>query len=412
MAGSIRQRPDKGADAFELRVFLGRDRQGRLRHRSLLFHGTRRAAERELARIVTEQTSDPSPALGSAEHLWGPTTTINDAIAGWRVNGWADLSPATARRYEGLWKVHIRDTIGPRRIATLSPFDVEQYFRQMKASGCGRETIRYVRSVLNRACRLARKWSGNQFSNPIADTELPVFPMEDRSKAVRSPALDEMQALLLAAQSLDARFAACLRLIAATGMRRGEACALRWSNIDWESSVVTIHESIVAAEGGALSKSPKTQASIRQIAIDHRCVEILRGLLDEQSKLATAFGLQLASDAFAFSTEPGGKRPPHPDTVSKSFSKARALAGVASDVHLHSLRHFQATALDAVVSEAQKQARLGWATVHMARHYTGVVGAEDRRAAEYIGMLLEEADDRPTQLEQTSASEWGSPPSR
>jgi integrase len=64
---------------------------------------------------------------------------------------------------------------------------------------------------------------------------------------------------------------------------------------------------------------------------------------------------------------------------------------VAGDIHLHSLRHFQSTQLDAVLSEAQKQARLGWATVHMARHYTDVVPAEDRRAAEHIGGVLDEA---------------------
>ena len=44
--------------------------------------------------------------------------------------------------------------------------------------------------------------------------------------------------------------------------------------------------------------------------------------------------------------------------------------------------------LDPVISEAQKQTRLGWSTVHMARHYTDGVEAEDRRAAEYLGDLL------------------------
>ena len=53
MAGSIRKRLDKGHDAYELRVFLGRDDAGRTRHKSTLFRGSRRAAEMELARLVT-----------------------------------------------------------------------------------------------------------------------------------------------------------------------------------------------------------------------------------------------------------------------------------------------------------------------------------------------------------------------
>jgi integrase len=86
--------------------------------------------------------------------------------------------------------------------------------------------------------------------------------------------------------------------------------------------------------------------------------------------------------------EPGGTAPMHPDTLSHAFAKARKAAGVASELHLHSLRHFQATAIDAVISERQKQSRLGWSTAHMARHYTAAVGEEDRRAAEHIGRLL------------------------
>jgi integrase len=90
-----------------------------------------------------------------------------------------------------------------------------------------------------------------------------------------------------------------------------------------------------------------------------------------------------------FSTSADGSVPPHPDAISHAFDRVRARAGIAADVHLHSLRHFHATALDPVVSEAQKQARMGWSTVQMARHYTDGLAAEDRRAAKHVGRLLD-----------------------
>jgi integrase len=98
--------------------------------------------------------------------------------------------------------------------------------------------------------------------------------------------------------------------------------------------------------------------------------------------------MKLSDDAFVFSFEPGGERPPYPDSFSHAMTRLRRKAGVAADVHLHSLRHFHATALDPVISEAQKQSRLGWSTVQMARHYTDGVPEEDRRAAEHVGGLL------------------------
>jgi hypothetical protein len=72
------------------------------------------------------------------------------------------------------------------RIVELSSYEVEKYFRQLKSEGSGRETLRYIRIILNRACRLARKWSGNRLPNPIADTELPRYPAGEQPLPVRA----------------------------------------------------------------------------------------------------------------------------------------------------------------------------------------------------------------------------------
>ena len=389
MPGSIRKRPDRGPDAWELRIFLGRDTGGRVRHKSQLFRGSKRAAEKELSRLVLGQDLEPEVPLEPESQAWNQTTTVNDAIAGWKQNGWDDLSPVTVRRYENIWKVHIERSIGKERIATLTPYEVERYFRRLKAGGAGRETVRYVRSVLNRSCRLARKWSANTLPNPIAESELPTWAISERPEPVRAPSVLEVQALLRQAQDLDLRYATCLRVIAATGSRRGEACALRWSDIDWKARTITIDESVVASRGGATLKSPKTRASIRAVAVDESTLAQLQSLRSEQKRLATDAAVDLDLNGFVFSAEPGGAVPPYPDSVSHAFTKARNAAKLPKDLHLHSLRHFQATSLDAVIPERQKQARLGWSTVHMARHYTDVISSEDQRAAEHIGSLLD-----------------------
>jgi len=174
------------------------------------------------SRLIVKQDQAPARVPDDAQRQWGPTTTFNDAIAGWRENGWQDLSPTTAQRYESVWRVHIRDTIGCRRIESVGPYDVERFFRKLKADGVGRETIRYSRSVLHRACRLARKWSGNTLSNPVTDTELPVFTRAELPEPVRAPTLDEVLAILRTAESLDIRYRSGLVVIAAAIVE--EAC--------------------------------------------------------------------------------------------------------------------------------------------------------------------------------------------
>ena len=389
MAGSLRQRPDRGADAWELRVYLGRDAAGKVRQRSVLFRGTKRSAQRELTRLWAEQDRAPAVVRDDTARAWGPATTINDAIEAWQANGWDDLSPSTVRRYEGVWRVNIKDSIGRRRIASLGPYDVERYFRDLKTSGLSQASVRYVRAVLHRACRLARKWSNNTLPNPITDTEPPEWTLAEKASAVRSPSADEVRRLLAAAVcDGDPRVSAFVRLVAATGMRRGEACALRWDDVGWDGSAIRIDEALVTFTGGVTVRGPKTRASVRGVAVDAATIDQLRRLQDHQVELAVASGAEVPGDSFVFSYEPGGQVPPYPDTLSHAFSALRDRAGVASDVHLYSLRHFQSTELDRVISESQKQARLGWSTVHMARHYTGAVSAEDRRAAEHMGTLL------------------------
>lgn len=298
----------------------------------------------------------------------------------------------------------MRATIGTKRIVTLSPYDVELFYRQLKAAGCGATTIRLVRALLHRSCRLARKWSGNRLSNPVADTELPSFEPAERPVPVRAPETQEVIAILREATTADIRLATLVRLAAATGMRRGEACALRWHDVDEGTRTVTIDEGAVSDAGTTVARAPKTRASRRRVAVDPGSVAMLVELRHAQVELAQMCGRSLPDDAFVFSFEAGGSTPPNPDNVTHAFAVIRARAGVAKDVHLHSLRHFHATQIDSVVSEAQKQARLGWSTVQMARHYTDGLAEEDRKAADHMGSLLQTVQPGIGGLEATQTS--------
>ena len=50
-------------------------------------------------------------------------------------NGWEDLSPSTTQRYLNIWDVHIREDIGRSRIASLSSYELERWYRDLKRRG-------------------------------------------------------------------------------------------------------------------------------------------------------------------------------------------------------------------------------------------------------------------------------------
>jgi integrase len=378
---------EKRRGAWELGVFVGRDEAGRVRHRSRMFEGTKRAAARELARLVAE-VEDERADDRLLPTGWGRDTTINQAIEGWRRNGWEDLSQNTTNRYDGIWRNYIAESIGRRKIVSLTPYEVESYFRDLKRVGLGPKSIRQIRAVLHRACRLARKWSNGALPNPIEDTEMPDWALHEQPAEERAPTVKELRSILAAADLDEPRLAVFIRVVAASGARRSEICALRWSDVDLAGCRIRIDESIVQSDGTRMVRGPKNRSSVRNLAIDDDTAEALAALHTRCVALASATGMELAHDAFAFSTEPDGSHPASPSAMSHSFARIRDKAGVSKDIHLHSLRHFQSTVLDSVISEAQKQARMGWATVQMARHYTDAISEEDRRAARHVGDLL------------------------
>ncbi|MGA2529480.1 MAG: hypothetical protein ABSG36_10020, partial [Acidimicrobiales bacterium] len=92
MAGSLRL--VKAPDVYELRVYVGRDRSGRVKHRYERFIGNKRSAQRALAALVTE-VEQAKENEAEPENIWASSTTLNAAFAAWKLNEWQDLSPST-----------------------------------------------------------------------------------------------------------------------------------------------------------------------------------------------------------------------------------------------------------------------------------------------------------------------------
>ena len=74
---------------------------------------------------------------------------------------------------------------------------------------------------------------------------------------------------------------------AATGLRRGELLALRWSDIDFEGHALTVARAIEKTKANGIRvKLPKNKASIRKIGIDAGTVALLRRELLKLKELA------------------------------------------------------------------------------------------------------------------------------
>jgi integrase len=146
-----------------------------------------------------------------------------------------------------------------------------------------------------------------------------------------------------AAEVRDARLAPLLMLAALTGMRRGELCALRWTDVDLERGELDVSRSVVVVPGGLAVKTTKTD-KFRIVALDTVGVALLTGHRAKVEEWARQAEATVITDAYVFSHAVDCSKPFRPDNVTGFFTRVRDSLGL-HEVRLHDLRHFTATQL-------------------------------------------------------------------
>ena len=135
-------------------------------------------------------------------------------------------------------------------------------------------------------------------------------------------------------QARKHRLFALYRLIAVRGLRRGEACGVRTTEVDLKKGTVGISWQITQLGWNPRHGKPKTDASDRTIDLDTETIKILRHHRTRQNREHLASGL--AESEFFFTDETG--RPLHPAHVTDQFQWLAYQAGLPP-IRLHDLRH-------------------------------------------------------------------------
>src|SRR5205085_1350303 len=107
-----------------------------------------------------------------------------------------------------------------------------------------------------------------------------------------------------------------IRLLAtvglATGMRQGELLALRWRDIDLDSSKLRVEQALEQTKAGLRFKGPKTKHGRRQFSVSASVIAELRSHRRTQSEHRLALGLgKETDDALVFRHHDGSPLLPH-----------------------------------------------------------------------------------------------------
>jgi integrase len=239
-----------------------------------------------------------------------------------------------------------------------------------------------MHAIIAAACRQAVKW-GWITANPADRASAPTV----RTPPLVVPTVEEVDKLYRAARDFDPVIGTAVALAALTGARRGELCALRWSDIDLTLGRVTITRSLSVVDG-VTHEGPTKSHQRRDVALDEVGVTVLADRWAYMTDLAERAGSPLVADPFVLSYNANGERPVSPDTISHRFAKVATATGVSC--HLHSLRHFSVTTLIAAGVDIRTVAeRHGHAQATMTLNvYAHSLPERDRAAAGVLGKAL------------------------
>jgi integrase len=263
----------------------------------------------------------------------------------------------------------------------------ESYFVERKGKlvqhpGLGVESRRRVHACLHKALNDAKE-RGYIGDNPAWKA------MKAKKNSLRFEGAvwtaDELGAFLAA--TAETELFPLWYTIATTGLRRGEACGLRWSDIDLTKAQIIVSRSRVPVGGDVIESSPKG-GQARIVDLDEDTLAVL-----EQHRKAQ-IGAQLKAGPkwqgtgnYIFTRADG--RPIEPNSVSRAFRLAVAAAGQRR-IRLHDLRHTHASLLLADGEPiGNVSRRIGHAdsniTAQVYEHY--VPGAQKATATRFQNIL-------------------------
>ncbi|WP_258372080.1 site-specific integrase [Curtobacterium sp. MCBD17_019] len=254
----------------------------------------------------------------------------------------------------------------------LKPSDVDALLMHLRAQGRASSTVRQVYTVLRTLLDDAVR-DGLLGRNPAAVVKRPSVERQDARWL--NPV--EMRRLL---DALDgSRYHSIVEFLSRTGLRRGEALALRWSDVDWAQRQIRVRGTLSRAGGRLVVTEPKTERSRRTVPISAPVARIL----DEQRSRQAADRLDAEElwqpDGFVFASATGG--PIDPRNVLRAVTTAAERAGLEG-VTVHSLRHTAAsTMLNGGVPLTAVSESLGHSSVAITGDIYGHVAPELQRAA-------------------------------
>lgn len=300
----------------------------------------------------------------------------------------------TREYYQGALNNHLYKAFGAIPLPELTSAQITEYFTKLQASGLSHSTIIGIYVTLNQLLKMAYN-DDTIGRNPIDKVQRPRQRKDEQKRGVEAFTSDELKTINECLESEPLKWRAMIRLIEDTGIRRGEACGLKWENIDFSRNAALIKWNVCyTKEKGIYIDTTKTGKE-REVYFTPAVAALLKQYQAEQIEATKKRTARLIKDKKPLDfekivipehvfTEKGINAPMHPDSLNvflRSFSKKCGIK-----IHPHKLRHsFASLAITNGADVASVSEVLGHAQISTTLNmYTHANEESKRRAASIV----------------------------
>lgn len=379
MKGHIRERsPGKWAIVLDVRDH----ETGQRKRKWFSFAGTKRQAQIECARLISEMNNG-----GFTE---GGGTTFRAFAERWLEHEQSNVSPKTLERYQDLLLKNVAGIIGAERLDKLTPARLDGVWTKLLTSGrrdgkggLSPRTVHHCRRVTQTALDQACTWNLIK-ANPVTPTR----PPRVEKKRIEIYDADQVGKLLEAFRTTRMRVPVLIAV--ACGLRRGEILALRWRHIDFERGTMAVEESWEQVGTETRLKPPKS-GKARVVALPASVRDELKAHRVRQAQEQLRLGVRATSDAFVVAQVDGS--PIKPQSLTHEWTRLLAKTELPT-IGFHGLRHTHATLLlGKGVHPKVASERLGHSTVSITLDlYSHALPAMQESAAQAIDSVFSDAN--------------------
>ena len=302
--------------------------------------------------------------------------SLRDFVEEWKTQALPALKYASQQHYEYIIETHLLPTFGNIQLRLISRESIQALLAN-KLKDLSWRTVKHIRTTLGTILGAAEFW-GYIEDNPVRKTRLPRRGPQPE-KTVLSP--DQLYSLL---QRLPEPSKSLVWLLVLTGLRIGELLALRWRDVDLNAGLLRVSRTLYEGH----FDEPKTRSSNRTVLLSTKGVEILSRTRPKA----------VDPDALVFRTAKGTPLCRHNLTNRQLVPVCEELK--IPKIRWHSLRHANATLLDAVGTPlGTVQSLLGHASPEITRGiYLHSLPAGAKEAVQKVEDLL--TGPKRTQIEE------------